>query len=182
MDQCRHFPNRLTGKVGVVLLATAITVRSPDPEGGLKEGGCMAGEYAIVERERGVWVQFKGGSEITPDLIIEAIDREIELFHLAGQYNVWDFRGCFPSDDFGYSAMLRIIQHKETHYSDQWSAKTAILVDGAIQFGLSRMFQILYDGFPPQIAVFRDEARARLWIGEKTEKPWPQCFRKNVIS
>lgn len=131
----------------------------------------MEGAYSIVEQEHGILVRFKEGSEVTPDLIIEAMDSENGRYPIVGRYDLWDFRGCPPSDDFDYQAMLKIIHHIETHYNDEWSTKTAILVDEAIQFGLSRMFQILIDDFPTQVAIFLDEAKARHWIREKGETP-----------
>ncbi len=131
----------------------------------------MAGEYTIEEQEHCVYVQFKGGSEVTPEMIIEALDCENALYPVGKQYDLWDFRGCFPSGSFGYNAMLKIVDHIETHFSDNWGVRTALLVDDATQFGLSRMFQILSDVFPVQITIFQDEVEARRWVSEKGETP-----------
>ena len=131
----------------------------------------MEGAFSIKEHEYAICVQFDRGTEITPDLIIRAMDRENDLHAIIGRCDLWDFRGCTPSEDFGYDAMLKIIHHIETHYNDEWSTKTAILVDETIQFGLSRMFQILIDEFPTQIGIFQDEVKARYWVSEKRETP-----------
>lgn len=129
------------------------------------------GAFTIMEQDRAVCVQFKRGTEVTPDLIIRAMDRENALHDIAGRNDLWDFRGCSPSEDFGYDAMLKIIHHIETHYNDEWSTKTAILVDDTIQFGLSRMFQILIDEFPTQVSIFQDEGKAHRWVSGKGERP-----------
>ena len=131
----------------------------------------MEGAFTIKEKEQAVCVQFEQGTEVTPDLIIQAMDRENELHAIVGRCDLWDFRGCTPSEDFGYDAMLKIINHIETHYNDEWSTKTAILVDETIQFGLSRMFQILIDEFPTQVGIFKDAAKAHHWVCEKRERP-----------
>jgi hypothetical protein len=44
--------------------------------------------------------------------------------------------------------------------------KTALLVEGSTPFGLSRMFQLLMDGYPTQIGIFKDEAAATQWISK----------------
>ena len=131
----------------------------------------MGEDFTITEQAHGICVQFARGTEITPDLIIRAMDRENERHAVTGRCDLWDFRGCFPSIDFGYDAMLKIIHHIESNYNDEWSAKTAILVDKTIQFGLSRMFQILIDEFPTQVLIFQDEIEARRWVSEKEERP-----------
>ncbi|MEJ2154079.1 MAG: hypothetical protein P8X96_01990 [Desulfobacteraceae bacterium] len=131
----------------------------------------MAGEYTIEEQEHCVYVQFKDGSVVTPEMIIEALDSENALYPTGKQYDIWDFRACFPSESFGYNAMLKIVDHIETHYSDNWGIRTALLVDDATQFGLSRMFQTLSDVFPVQITIFQDEAEARRWVSKKGETP-----------
>lgn len=129
----------------------------------------MGEDFAITEQAYGICVQFVPGHEITPEMIICAMDRENELHAIIGRCDLWDFRGCIPSMEFGYDAMLKIIHHIESNYNDEWSTKTAILVDETIQFGLSRMFQILIDEFPTQVRIFQDEPEALLWVGEKKE-------------
>ena len=123
--------------------------------------------YKIEKQDHCILVEFEKGMEISPDVIIEAMDHENELYEIKGRYDLWDFRGCFPTPNFGYDAMSRVIEHIISNYSGNWSDKTALLVDDAIQYGLSRMFQILADGYPTHIGIFQDEADARLWISQK---------------
>ena len=130
----------------------------------------MEDAFSINEFDHAIRVQFERGTEITPDLIICAMDRENELHSIVGRCDLWDFRGCTPSADFGYNAMLKIVHHIESHYNDEWSTRTAILIDETIQFGLSRMFQILFDEFPTQVAIFQDDVKACHWVSKRGEK------------
>jgi hypothetical protein len=121
--------------------------------------------FEIEKQAYGVLVRFKSGTEVTPDLIIQAMDRENERYAIKGRRDLWDFRSCPPSADLGYDAVQRLIFHIENCYQE-WSAKTAILVDEAIQLGLSRMFQTLADGYPTQVGVFKEEKSARQWVSQ----------------
>ena len=123
--------------------------------------------YKIEKQDHCIRVEFKKGEEISPDVIIEAMDHENELFDIEGRHDLWDFRGCFPSSNFGYDAMSRVVEHIAANYGGNWSDKTALLVDDAIQYGLSRMFQILVDGYPTHIGIFQNEDDARNWISQK---------------
>jgi hypothetical protein len=122
--------------------------------------------FRIEHQGKCIHIGFERGAELTVDQIIEVMDRENDLYEIKGRYDLWDFRGCRPSPSFGYEAMNRIVEHiKIRHGQGPWSDKTALLVDDATQYGLSRMFQILVDGFPTQIGIFMDEAEARDWLG-----------------
>lgn len=127
----------------------------------------MEGPFEIKKQAYGVMVRFKAGIEVTPELVIEAMDRENELYAITGRTDLWDFRNCRPSADFGYDAMQRLIFHIENCYQE-WSTKTAILVDETSQFGLSRMFQTLVEGYPTQIGVFKEEKTANQWVRQST--------------
>jgi hypothetical protein len=124
-------------------------------------------ERITVEKQgHVVLVRFTPGSEVSPDMIMDALDFENEHYEIQGRYDIWDFRGCYPSENFNYDAVLRIIGHIETKFNDQWSAKMALLVDEEIQFGLSRMFKTLADNRPTEIGIFYDESAAYEWIGQ----------------
>ncbi len=123
--------------------------------------------YKIEKQDHGIKVEFKRGTEITPDMIIEAMDHENELYEIKGRHDLWDFRGCYPTPSFGYDAMSLVVEHIASNYGGNWSDKTALLVDDTIQYGLSRMFQILVEGYPTHIGIFRNEDDARLWISQK---------------
>lgn len=127
----------------------------------------MEGSFTIEELEYGINVRFKAGIEVTPELLIDAVDQEVAQYPSKDRYSLWDFRGSYPSPNFGYDAMLRVIEHIEANYADKWSVKTGILVDETILFGLSRMFQTLVDGYSADIGVFKDESEARHWVSQK---------------
>jgi hypothetical protein len=128
------------------------------------------GPYTIECQGHAVRIQFEPGCEVTPELIIHAMDRENELFEIKGRQTVWDFRGCTPSPNFGYDTMHRVVEYIETMYAEaDTTNKTALLVDETIQYGLSRMFQMLMDGYPGQIGIFHREEQARHWLGQKLD-------------
>jgi hypothetical protein len=123
--------------------------------------------YKIAEKDRCILVEFQKGLEISPDVIIEAMDHENKLYGIPGRHDCWDFRGCRPSPDFGYDAMSRVVEYITANYGGKWSEKTALLVDDSTQYGLSRMFQTLVDGYPTHIGIFQNEDDARLWMSQK---------------
>ena len=126
--------------------------------------------FRIEHQGQCICVGFERGTELTVELIIEAMDRENDLYEIKGRCDLWDFRGCQPSQNFGYEAMNRLVEAiKSRTGGGPWSDKTALLVDDATQYGLSRMFQILVDGFPTQIGIFMDEAEARDWLGRRLD-------------
>jgi hypothetical protein len=124
----------------------------------------MDERFTIERQDHAILVMFEPGSEVSPEMIMGALDRENERFEIQGRYHIWDFRSCRPSEDFDYDAVLRIIGHVQTQYNDEWSAKTAILVDQDLQFGLSRMFEALVDSNPTEIGIFYDASVANEWI------------------
>lgn len=124
--------------------------------------------YRIEKQAHCVRVVFKSGVVIGPDDIIAAIDYQNELFPIEDRLSLWDFRGCQASQDFGFDAMSRVVDRIKNKYGHAPPTnKTALVVDGSTQYGLSRMFQMLMDGHPTQIGVFQDEAAARKWIGRE---------------
>jgi hypothetical protein len=123
--------------------------------------------FKIEEKDQCIRIEFQKGLEISPDIIIEAMNHENELYEIKGRRDFWDFRGCRPSPDFGYDAMSRVVEHITSNFGGNWSDKTALLVDDSTQYGLSRMFQTLVDGYPTHIGIFRDEDDAWQWISQK---------------
>lgn len=123
----------------------------------------------IIDRDADcIRVRFEQGTQLTSDLIIAAVDEENALFAIKGRYDLWDFRGCLPGPDLGYEAVNRVVDHIENRYGQaDGTNKLALLVDNTTQYGLSRMFQTLMDGYPTQIGIFEDETQARLWFGRQ---------------
>jgi hypothetical protein len=128
----------------------------------------VEGPFKIVKQDYGVLVRFKAGIEVTPEMIIEAIAYENERYAIVGRTDLWDFRNCRPSADFGYDAMQKLIFHIKIIYRD-WSTKTALLVDDSSPFGLSRMFQTMVDGYPTQIGIFKEEKAALQWVRQSID-------------
>jgi hypothetical protein len=126
--------------------------------------------YKMQLQDGMILVSFKEGTEVTPDLIIELIRRESDMLGDDYLNALWDFRGCLPSDDFGYASVERIIDYI-THYPQvQWNPRLAILVEPGVQYGLSRMYQTLVDEFPTEIGIFHEWAVAMAWVaGEKAQ-------------
>ena len=58
--------------------------------------------YKIEKQEHCIQIEFLKGEVISPDTIIEAMDVENALYEIDGRHDLWDFRGCQPSQDFGY--------------------------------------------------------------------------------
>jgi hypothetical protein len=125
--------------------------------------------YKIEKQAHCIRIVFKGGVVIGPDDILAALDHENELFPIEGRQSIWDFRGCQAASTFGFDAMNRIVDRIRRKYGHALPTnKTALLVDDSTSYGLSRMFQMLMDGFPTQIGVFQDEGAAWNWIDCKS--------------
>ena len=126
------------------------------------------GPYTIDKDVDFVRVRFEKGTRVTSGLIINAVDQENALFAIKGRHDLWDFRGCFPCADLGYDAVNKVVNHIESNYREaDGTNKLALLVDDKTQYGLSRMFQTLMDGYPTQISIFQDETQARQWFGQQ---------------
>ncbi len=123
--------------------------------------------YKIEQLDNYTCIEFERGAEITLEIVMEVVDQLNSRYATKGRHDLWDFRGCPPSPNLGYDAMARIVDDIESRTGDKWAEKSALLVDDTIQYGLSRMFQILADGYPTQISVFQSEADARHWISRR---------------
>jgi hypothetical protein len=124
--------------------------------------------YKIEKQAHCIQIVFEYGVSIGPDDIIAAIDHENALYPVEDRLSLWDFRGCQATPDFGYDAMSRVVDRIRNRYGNATANnKAALVVDGSTPYGLSRMFQMLMEGFPTQIGVFQDEADARHWIGRQ---------------
>ena len=122
--------------------------------------------YTIEDEDGSVHVTFKSGQVVTHQQIMEAIALENKRFDVTRYNALWDFRGCLAPDDFGYNEMEQIIHFIDTYIGSKWNPRIAILVEAEVQFGLSRMFQMLVEGFPTEVAIFYNRADAEQWIGQ----------------
>ena len=125
--------------------------------------------YKIDSRDGVLFVTFQKGTTIHPDLLIKAIDCRYSIDRTCQRNSVWDFRGCPPSEDFGYDAMKRVVNYIDIHPPAKWDLRQAILVDAGVQYGLSRMYQILANDFSTDIAIFFDPAKAVKWVTDKKD-------------
>ena len=124
--------------------------------------------YKIDKLAHCVQIVFKSGVVVGPDDILAAIEHENELYSIKDRLSLWDFRGCQATPDFGFNAMNRVVDRIRRKYGHATPTnRTALVVEGSTEYGLSRMFQMLMDGFPTQIGVFLDETAARDWIGRQ---------------
>lgn len=122
--------------------------------------------YTLEEQRGIVRVTFESGHVVTPRQIMEAIELESRRYDVRCCNALWDFRGCLEPDDFGYNEMEQIIHYIDVHIGFRWNPRIAILVEAEVQFGLSRMFQMLVEGFPTEVAIFYNLAEAEQWIGQ----------------
>ena len=122
--------------------------------------------YTMEEQGGSVYVTFKSGHIVTHRQIREAIALESNRYVGLRHNALWDFRGCLAPEEFGYSEMEQIIHYIDVHIGSKWNPRIAILVEAEVQFGLSRMFQMLVEGFPTEVAIFYDPAEAEQWIGQ----------------
>jgi hypothetical protein len=121
--------------------------------------------YKIEKQAHCVRVVFESGVAISPDDIIAAIDHENELYAIEGRHDLWDFRGCRATPEFGFDAMSRIVDRIRKKYGRaNADNKTAVVVEGSTQYGMSRMFQLLMDGYPAKIGIFQNETAAWKWL------------------
>ena len=121
--------------------------------------------YKLEKQGSIVRVTFISGNVVTPQQIMEAIDLENARYNVEQFNALWDFRGCLAPEEFGYNEMEEIISYIEFDKGFRWNPRIAIVVEADVQFGLSRMFQMLAEGFPTEVAIFYDQDEAESWIG-----------------
>jgi len=112
-------------------------------------------------------ITFSQGLEITPAMIIDAVEEELSQDDVRARDDIWDFRGCLPSSELSYDSMMRIVAFIKSRRGDSWNEKTAILGDTVVSKGLLRMFQILSDDHPLAIEIFENRADAMAWLESK---------------
>lgn len=110
-------------------------------------------------------VTFQAGQIVTPQQIMEAIELENKRYDVRLYNALWDFRGCLAPEAFGYQEMKDIIRYIDVHIGSKWNPRIAILVEADVQFGLSRMFQTLVEGFPTEVDIFYHQEEAEAWVG-----------------
>jgi hypothetical protein len=124
--------------------------------------------YTLEEQDGRMRVTFRRGHVVTPRQIIEVITLKDKRYDDVPRSNkvLWDFRGCLMHDDFGYDEMEQIVHYIDAYFGSKWLPRIALIVDADVQFGLSRMFQMLAERFPTEVAIFYNRAEAEQWIGQ----------------
>jgi len=123
--------------------------------------------YKMEIRDKIIFVSFRHGLVGTSKLLMEAIDREIELNKGKIRDDLWDFRGCWASAELKHDSMQKIVEHIEERNRFRWPSHTALLVDQDANYGLARMFQTIAEFMAYDVGVFRDEKEAKDWLASK---------------
>ena len=69
------------------------------------------------------------------------------------------------STDSVHEAVGRVREHVDSKLEE---GKLAIIAPRDLLFGMARMYEILRDGSPVEVRVFRDRDEARSWLGLTT--------------
>lgn len=141
------------------------------------QNGARAG-YSVSDEEQYVTVSFAPDMQITIELLLEAIDVEVQITGDSGKGNLWDMRDCRIDRNVNFLTLREAVLHiKDIRDGKITSGKTAILVNSTIVYGVARTFQSIADikdiGF--DIAVFDDKELAVSWLGDPAitaEKPF----------
>lgn len=120
--------------------------------------------YNIEKKNAFILVACTKGTVISEEWVMMALDHLNDSYEMHRHNAMWDFRGCTPIETFSYKEINSIVNYIETSTTIHWSPKVAILVDGDLQYGLSRMFQIMTSDKPSCIEVFKEEDEALQWL------------------
>ncbi len=122
--------------------------------------------YTIEIREKYVQVTFARGALVSSDVIMEALSEQKSCFDKTHLAELWDFRGCLPHPDLTFNSMAMMVRTIQKDPDCQPGPPLAILVASELQYGLSRMYQILAREHQPEIGIFNDAEKAEQWITE----------------
>jgi hypothetical protein len=101
---------------------------------------------------------------MTPDQIQSQIHRN--LTNHPTRYVMWDVRGGSLTE-ISRADWLNMLRASEPHVHGRAGGKSAIVAAADVDFGLSRMFELLAEGheLPFDIRVFRTVQEAEGWLG-----------------
>ncbi len=122
--------------------------------------------YTIEIHENYVQVTFARGALVSSENIMDALSEQKRYFDETHQAEVWDFRGCFPHPDLTFNSMALMVKTIQNDPGCNPGPPLAILVASELQYGLSRMYQILAGEKQPDICIFSDAEEAQQWITE----------------
>jgi hypothetical protein len=122
--------------------------------------------YKIIPQENLVLNTIVG--RLTYDAYVALINSIMDDAQFRPSMNMfWDFRNG-TLEEFSSSEIKSIklfIEKNQEKRGDHY--RVAFLVNNALDFGLSRMYQILSESLPVTFEVFYDEQEARDWINAK---------------
>ena len=122
--------------------------------------------YTIEKHKNYVQVTFARGALVSSENIMEALTEQKSYFDEVHQAEVWDFRGCHPHPDLTFNSMALMVRTIQKDPACNPGPPLAILVASELQYGLSRMYQILASEHQPEIGIFSDTEKAEQWITE----------------
>ncbi len=122
--------------------------------------------YTIEKHKNYIQVTFARGAMVSSDTIMEALTEQKSYFDDTHQAELWDFRGCLPHPDLTFNSMALMVRTIQKDPDCNPGPPLAILVASELQYGLSRMYQILACENQTDICIFNDAEEARQWITE----------------
>lgn len=122
--------------------------------------------YSIEQHETYVQVTFTRGALVSSENILEALSEQKSYFDETHRAELWDFRGCLPHPNLTFNSMAMMVRTIQKDPNCTPGPPLAILVASELQYGLSRMYQILASEHQPEIGIFSDSDKAQRWITE----------------
>lgn len=107
---------------------------------------------------------------ITGRLTLDGFGKSLDRIRRNPSYrgsdrSLWDLRGVFAPSVDAVRTFAALAQGTETRSC----RRAALVVEGEVQYGLARMFQILSEQSGSVKRVFRDLTEARIWLCKTPE-------------
>lgn len=118
----------------------------------------MSNGNRIIEYDD--YVTFKFSGPVTVEIIIEMAGRLMARGGFLSYRRLWDFR------ESGFTLSLDDLKKVAdfVRQGDTASSRVAMLVEGDLSFGVSRMYEALRSTEGTAVMVFRDETKAVDWL------------------
>lgn len=115
-----------------------------------------------VDKKRGIArIVFSG--PITPGCVIDAVNRMLDHpDFVTDMPSLWDYRDCNVGE-FTAEDLRRIGEFAHQTVERNNSARIAIVVNGDLQYGLTRMFVMMNEITHLEFVPFRDYDAAERW-------------------
>ena len=125
----------------------------------------MDGAYTVEVKDEAIFVTFAPGTEVTPDVIKQAVKDELDLDGGLDRKDLWDIRGCKAGKGFSFESMRSLVKYIKQANNNDWKTRTAFLVDQRLAFGLLRMFLSISGRSASEISIFYDREQAYDFLG-----------------